>query len=147
MEKFRPKPYDPLLKPNPSSSLLARFRGGSYPLFPLTKPKYRNIAEGCFEINKSRTFIPLTFAIGHSRIVVLGGSVWKERDPGIEVYRLGRKELTGKSWVLPFLDLASAAAIDDTRSLIWVADDYRIKSYRWDNNKYTPLHTFKRETS
>ncbi|KAL7274535.1 hypothetical protein RUND412_002559 [Rhizina undulata] len=148
--------YGPEMKPDSRSSVLARFRRDALSLAHAAPGAHRRIAQARLEITSNMLFSPYRMAVSSKRLVITGGTGWKQRDPSMMVWRLDK--MSGKDWMNDygykyhepgFPDHIESVTIDDTRDLIWATDGQRIKSYRGKETKggegeaYVNTHTFR----
>lgn len=117
------------------------------------EPAVCAIREGLCEIESTDTCNPTNLALDGDMLAIVAVGGYKERDPVLELNPLG---LTRTGWV-NFLDsevptghknIAYEVVVDSARSLVWTADDTRIKSIKYtlnadkdDLEKTLPTHT------
>ncbi|OBZ72477.1 hypothetical protein A0H81_07646 [Grifola frondosa] len=126
------------LQPHPNSTRLSRFREGIAVSVTAETPLAQIIHQARCEITDRSIYSPMKMVLASDgsclAIAACGG--WKNRDPVVQFYVPGGDGtgdlLTKSSVIKPGLsDVAMELALDETRQLIFVADDCRIKSYFW----------------
>ncbi|KAI0040948.1 hypothetical protein FA95DRAFT_792933 [Auriscalpium vulgare] len=135
-------------RPSPLSSLLARF--STRPILPsFASPTYRAFAEARCEVESQEQWVPLSLAIGEDALAILGVGGMKQTDPALTLVRLDDppKEDRYSSWGIDvpigISRRSSNLALDESRRRVFVADSWRIKSYRWakTGEESLPRHT------
>lgn len=126
------------MKPHPNSTPLARFRQ-NLPTLSATAETLTalHVYQARCEIATEDLFSPvgLRLSTSGSFLAYMGCGGWKNRDPALAVFRLeepARKRSSFPKSISPDVGLASVAyqmAVHDARSLVFVGDDERIKSY------------------
>ncbi|KAI0311303.1 hypothetical protein OF83DRAFT_1177712 [Amylostereum chailletii] len=129
--------YDPSTKPHPLSTPLARFRLHR-PLLPSTIPStQRAFAEARCEIQQQYTWRPHRTALGAGVLALTGFNGFRNGDPALELVNLDAPPKKGRwnEWGIPVrLGLKgndTEVCLDSGRRLVYIADDKRVKSYRW----------------
>ena len=132
------KSYDPASKSSPHSTPLARFQKTRLPISESVSSELRAVLEARCEVDTEDTVAPVTLVATTSVLAELGCRGWKNRDPYLKLFRFEHKSQDG-SWLRslghlsPGLSgIATTMVIDNTRKLVYVADDDRIKSFEWD---------------
>ncbi|KAG8756521.1 hypothetical protein FRC11_005256, partial [Ceratobasidium sp. 423] len=138
--RMRLVPWSQEQQRHPQSSRLSRFR---LALPPTSATRADHLAMSIFdarcEISSESVVEPADLAIANdgSVLAMIGMFGYKHRDPGLEYFFLERPDNERSKFPEEhFTDLGLASVpthltIDDTRRLIFAADDYRIKSYSW----------------
>jgi hypothetical protein len=149
----RDTPYDKNANPHTSTSLLSRF--SNVPELPSNAP-YPLIAfsQARCEIRAIQTPSPIQLLLKDGVMALIGCGGWKLRDPTLSIYKTegGNAELGGSVHIdVGLQDIAHRAQLDPERRLVYVSDNHRVKSYRWEfnedryKNQSTPVHTFDSE--
>ncbi|KAG8719134.1 hypothetical protein FRC09_011581 [Ceratobasidium sp. 395] len=128
------------MKRHPKSSPLARPR----PNIPTLTPTAANsvamsVYDARCETKSERILTPLKLRLsqGNACLALNGAGGWKNRSPALSYYLLdepdtGSTSLQRHHSMEPGLvDVARHMALDETRQLIFIGDDNRVKSYAW----------------
>jgi WD40 repeat protein len=154
--KLTPDPWKETNKRHPKSSWLARFRPDIAALTPtLTSPVATSVYDARCEVWSMPINSPIRLGLSQSDVCLamnaMGG--WKNRSPVLYYYLLdGSEKTTDFPWehsLQPGLEgIAFHMAFDESRRLIFVGDEGRVKSYAWANPsgknykaKPRPTHT------
>ncbi|KAJ7128668.1 hypothetical protein C8R44DRAFT_873362 [Mycena epipterygia] len=135
-----PKAWGETPRPHPSSTRLSRF-ARQPTLLPSSSALVKAIYEARCEISSDEAFAqPLRLVNNGSCLVVPSMGGYKQRDPLLTYYVLGDTTeqhfpLTARHADVGLSEVAFACATDEQRKLIFLADDYRIKSYAWANQQ------------
>ncbi|KAI0058823.1 hypothetical protein BV25DRAFT_1993944 [Artomyces pyxidatus] len=133
------RPYSPSSKPSPQSTPLARFRANLPTIPPNAPPARRAFAEARCEVMEETIAVPMRMQVTDNVLAVLGAGGWKNRDPSLQLFKLGAIGAEGDhhfndrilSIKIGLCDIARTMQLDDARSLVYVGDGDRVKSYRW----------------
>ncbi|KAI0057359.1 hypothetical protein BV25DRAFT_1831186 [Artomyces pyxidatus] len=147
--------YNSLHPPSVYTSLLARFNFSvNRPVLPPSTPiERRAFAEGRCEVETQDMWLPLRLDISDTMLAVVGIGGMMQNDPLLELIRLDAppKEDQFSSWGVDIphgLALVSMdVKLDDSRRLLHVADEKRIKTFRWaeSGDHILPVHTMDAE--
>ncbi|KAF8598017.1 hypothetical protein BDV93DRAFT_354678 [Ceratobasidium sp. AG-I] len=150
MPKMVPDPWTESMKRHPKTSLLARFRPGIPALTPTpANPLAMSVYDARCEITSSEICSPIKLQIsqGGSCLALNAMGGYKNRSPVLSYFILGDEELMLKGHFLEvgLADIAYHMALDESRRLIFLGGESRVKSYAWgapggDNYK-KPLAT------
>ncbi|CUA74739.1 Myosin heavy chain kinase B [Rhizoctonia solani] len=156
-------PWNVTLKRHPKSSNLARFRSNIPVLTPaLDKPLAASILDARCEVSSSsRTANPIGFvkSTGNTCLALLAMGGYKNHEPALEYLILDQPLAPAVNFpTLHCFDpglarIAFHGAIDETRRLIFVGDDVRVKSYEWGSpsgethEELFPVHTLNTKPS
>ncbi|KAI0719156.1 hypothetical protein C8T65DRAFT_62052 [Cerioporus squamosus] len=153
-------PWTKSPRPHPLTTRLSRFRSGVPITVTGSTPRAQLIYQARAEVKSNPISAPSAMAMSSEgsilAMTVAGG--YKERDPVLRTVRFDKDDADGPD-VLPVVrqepglsNTARALEIDNERTLIFLADDDRIKSFRWGPNadgelpKYMPnVHTMNSE--
>ncbi|KAJ7161926.1 hypothetical protein C8R43DRAFT_1063191 [Mycena crocata] len=139
-----PKPWSKTPRPHPSSSLLARFNRR------VTSPPpgmYKNIYEARCEITSEQVYGDPFALVLDTRgkcllLPYMGG--YKQREPFLTYYLLDEPPVPGDfPLTARYLSLETemselwTCATDETRKLIFVADEEHVKSFAWGDRNST----------
>ncbi|KAG9127564.1 hypothetical protein FRC07_012194 [Ceratobasidium sp. 392] len=154
--KMTPDPWKDTMKKHPKSSPLARPRLNIPALTPTAaNPVAMSVYDARCEITSEEISMPIKLCLsqGNSCLALSAASGWKDRSPAFYHYLLDKiDETTGfPNQYFEEPGLASVAphiALDESRRLILVGDEDRVKSYAWaapDGKSYKdgvlPTHT------
>jgi WD40 repeat protein len=154
--KLTPDPWKATTMRHPKSSRLVRFRPGLPALTPTsTNPLAMSVYDARCEVSSLRITTPIKFRMSQGSSVLALNSMngFKNRSPGLWYFLLeSEKEplgfLDGRFLEPGLCGIAYDMAIDESRHLIFVGDEDRVKSYEWmspsgecyDNGPF-PVHT------
>lgn len=129
------KPYDSTLSPGKQSNPLARFKARPEPPVD-ADPQTLALREARCEIQSKHIDNPWQMAIGMDIIAVQGVTGYTEQDPALDFYKLGMNRDEWDKYHPSDVgrrhkDIATRLAIDDSRSLVWTADEFDIKSTKY----------------
>ncbi|KAI0042972.1 WD40 repeat-like protein [Auriscalpium vulgare] len=129
-------PYDPSSKPSANTTPLARFVSNRPEIPESASPALRAFAEARCEIMLDNLTVPINVQLAGNMLAVQGAGGWKNRDPMLHLYLLDDPEDDGfgtfESVEVGLDDVARHMEMDASRSLVYVSDGSRIKSYRWN---------------
>ncbi|KAG8729905.1 hypothetical protein FRC11_007772 [Ceratobasidium sp. 423] len=157
--QYRKDPWHPSMKRHPKSTRMARFRPDLPSLTPTSENSITaSILDARCEVFPSPCVCPIKFHISPSCLALLGTAGYKNRSPYLEYIILTKPmeplvDFPDDYSVGPGLaGVASHAAIDDSRRLIFVGDNHRVKSYEWGSTeeihkKPRPVHTLDSESA
>jgi hypothetical protein len=142
--------YEQAQNPSPHTNLLARF--SLLPTLPAgAPPELIAFAQARCEVRMDEVPAPLRLCLADGVLAALGCGGWKQRDPTVLLYRIdeGAHSGLGTSFSVDvgLGDLAHHLRLDTTRQCVYVADEERVKSYRWTfganrrRSKAVPVHT------
>ncbi|CAE6407089.1 unnamed protein product [Rhizoctonia solani] len=158
---FKIEPWSKSSKRHPKSTDLARFRPDLPVLTPiLDNPIAASVLDARCDISSSRCAAPIRFLMnsGNKCLALTGMGGFKNRSPALQYLFLDQPlaPSTGSldlRWYEPGLSgVAFHGAIDESRRLIFVGDDDRIKSYEWGSpediyKEPLPVHTLRTQSS
>ncbi|CAE6481558.1 unnamed protein product [Rhizoctonia solani] len=161
LSSFKTEPWSLSSKRHPKSTNLSRFRPKLPALTPtLDKPLAASVLDARCEISSSQCAAPIRFLTspGNTCLALTGMGGYKNRSPALEYLLLNQPlapstDFPDLHWYEPGLaGVAFHGAIDESRRLIFVADDDRIKSYEWGSasevyKDLLPVHTLDSELS
>ncbi|KDN48395.1 hypothetical protein RSAG8_02987, partial [Rhizoctonia solani AG-8 WAC10335] len=153
---FKTEPWNASSKRHPKSTNLSRFRFNLPALTPTpNKPLAASVLDARCEISSSQSADPIRFLTspGNACLALTSMSGYKNRSPALE-YIITNQPLA-RSANFPTLHLfepglarvAFHGAIDESRRLIFIGDEDRIKSYEWGrpsgkvHEELLPVHT------
>jgi hypothetical protein len=155
---FMPDPWAASMKRHPKSTPLARFRPELPTLTPIPANHFAmSVYDARCEVSSVRIIPPIRLQLsgGSSCLAMIGACGHKDRAPGLEYFLLDKKDdkntgfMVNRFVKVGLEDVARHMAVDESRQLIFVGDDNRVKSYAWGipGSKYhknpLPTHTFK----
>lgn len=143
--------YEETPRPHPDSSRIARFRAADLAVTDTT-PLAKAVFQARLSANSTDTCDPVRLILppGSSTMALLQMGGWKNRDPVLTYYDLE----TGTNYddfptetVVPvgLNSVAYRGAVDPERKLLYIADEDRIKSYKYglggNNAEFIAKHT------
>ncbi|KAG8724864.1 hypothetical protein FRC09_013032 [Ceratobasidium sp. 395] len=155
-DEMGPSAWSDDMKRHPKSSLLARPRPDLPSLTPTAaNPVAMSVYDARCETKSRLTFTPIKLRLsqGNMCLALNGSGGWKNRSPALCYFLLDELEahasLQDNHFLEPGLvDVAHHMALDESRQLIFVGDNDRVKSYAWatpDGENYgdepLPTHT------
>lgn len=150
----RIRPWTKSPRPHPLASRLSRFRGGFSPsataATPLAYSLYQARAQLTIETLSSALF-DMSLSTDGTLLATTSGGGWKARNPTLNYYLLGDQSsdyLEGVRMEPGLSNVAHYIATDESRKLVFVADNDRIKSFSFARNfagkvpkRLTGVHT------
>ncbi|CAE6460958.1 unnamed protein product [Rhizoctonia solani] len=151
--EYRKAPWHPSMKRHPKSTRMARFRPDLPALTPTPGDSVTaSILDARCEMFSSPCVYPVRFCVSPSCLALTGMAGYKNRSPYLEYIVLTKPlgpmvDFPDDYSIEPGLaDIAHHTAIDDSRRLIFVGDNNRVKSYKWGSaeeihEEPLPVHT------
>ncbi|CUA74738.1 DENN domain and WD repeat-containing protein SCD1 [Rhizoctonia solani] len=140
LSRLKNEPWNAALKRHPKSTDLSRFRSNLPTLTPTpNKPLAASVLDARCEISSLRCATPIRFhtSPGNTCLVLTAMGGHRNRTSVLEYLMLGQplapsEKFPVRRWIEPkFFGVGYHATIDETRRLIFLGDDRRIKSYEW----------------
>ncbi|EJF64781.1 hypothetical protein DICSQDRAFT_100114 [Dichomitus squalens LYAD-421 SS1] len=132
----RIRPWTKSPRPHPLSTRLSRFRGGFAPSATPNTPLAHSIYQARAQLTVDSTIpsVPFDMSLssGGNILATASGSGWKAREPALHYYLLGHQSsdfLEGVTMDPGLSDVANYIATDESRKLVFLADDHRVKSF------------------
>lgn len=155
-EVFRILPeWADTLKLSQHTTPLARFRTRRPFILSDAHPDHRAFAEARCEVIHDNVPVVMNMALSGSVLAVQGAGGWKNRASALHLYDVSAgKNLKNRLPIdLTLPGIAQELQLDSSRKLVYVADEWRVKTYRWDfdlednglkrkrNREGLPVHT------
>lgn len=133
-----PGPWKPQTQPHVQTTRLSRFRPGMPPAIGQDKPLAATVFQARCEVSDENICQPANMAISASCIAITAAGGWKNRDPLIHYFMLdGERKIfdCAHSFDPRLSSVARDVLIDESRKLIVVGDDERVKSFSWETTR------------
>ncbi|TCD63390.1 hypothetical protein EIP91_005598 [Steccherinum ochraceum] len=135
-----PAPWGKIERPSEFSSPIARFRkrpAGQANTLPAPSPLAQAILHARLSASSTRSVSPIELCLprGSSCLTLMGAGGYKNRDPVLSFFDLNEEddEFCKEICTSPGLaGVATHLVVDSERKLAYVADDDRVKSYKYD---------------
>ncbi|RPD68430.1 hypothetical protein L226DRAFT_576401 [Lentinus tigrinus ALCF2SS1-7] len=143
-------------RPHPLTTRLSRFRSGILINVTDSTPRAQLIYQARAEVKQDALSAPsaMTMSSDGSVIAMAAAGGYKSRDPVLRILRFvkddedGSERLSGVRRDPGLSNVAHELAMDDERTLIFLADHDRIKSFRWSldaEDRLPNVHTMNSE--
>lgn len=159
--------HDPSNIPHQRTTPLSRFRPSnkinpSFSSIPSNAPLALAVYQARCSIVTADIHNPISMSLpqNSSILALAGAGGWKERSPFLSCFNVGGVGHAGgegkyrefpdhEVLEVPLASVAHWVDVDSARKLVWVADQKRVKSFRYsaksstDNDELLPVHTLK----